>query len=174
MRIALYGDSIAELQKREEKLRKLFHDNVSSYVIEYYTDEQLLSSNVLRYDFICMTDQVYELCSANKRHEVTFSHRKKIDNCYLDDIYYVEADLKNVHIHFKKNELMVQLPFSEVSRILEVGDFIKVHRSYLVNCMYIQSMNETFVCLKNGVELPISKYRTKAIHEEYMHYLKEL
>lgn len=172
MRIALYGDNVEVLQKRADDIREFFLNNGTSFVIDRYTDERLLKTNLLQYDFVCTTDQFSEILKNKERHEVAFAYGKKLESYYVDEIYYAEAELKNTHIWHRENETLISLAFSEITKILEKESFIRIHRSYLINCMYIKSMTETSVCLKNGVELPISKYRRKKVFEEYQKYLQ--
>ena len=48
--------------------------------------------------------------------------------------------------------------------------FIKIHRSYLVNCMHIFRIGKSFVQLTNGTELPISRGKTEEIKQLFLQY----
>lgn len=57
------------------------------------------------------------------------------------------------------------------SQLLEHGEFVKVHRSYLVNMDYIQHLtgNELVTC--SGVTVPISRLLSAVVRKEYMDFL---
>ena len=57
------------------------------------------------------------------------------------------------------------------SQLLEHGEFVKVHRSYLVNMDYIQHLtgNELVTC--SGVTVPVSRLLSVAVRKEYMDFL---
>jgi DNA-binding LytR/AlgR family response regulator len=172
MRVALYGKSIEKIQEKKEQITgSLCGENMDCNV-DLYTEKQLLKTNLFQYDMVCLTDSFLELLGNEKRREVTFAWGKRMETCYVDDIYYVEAELKNVHIRYEKSETVVHMLFSQVEEILQGEFFIKIHRSYLVNCCHIQGMDDRTVCLKNGVVLPISKYRTEEVHQQYREYLQ--
>ncbi len=57
---------------------------------------------------------------------------------------------------------------------LERLNFVRCHKSYLVNCRYIRSMSGKEVKLDNGVLIPLSKYKKDAVKEQYQTYLRTL
>lgn len=172
MRIAVFGTK-ADARKREEKLRKHFSALKEDVQIDTYVELGLLMKHMLQYDSVCLTEQAVDLMIGDYGNEVTFEWGKKIRTCNVKDICYVEADLKNVHIWFKDTETVVHLPFGRVEKILAVGDFIKVHRSYLVNCQYIHNIDEHLVTMKDGRTVPLSKYRSEDVRKQYTEYMSK-
>lgn len=171
MKIAVYG-KMDEISKRKKRIQKYFQTLSENVEIDTYTSRELLMEQLLQYDSICMTEKAVDMITGDYANEVMFQWGKKVRTCNINDIYYVEADLKNVHIWFAKEELMVHLPFSRVEQILAIGDFIKVHRSYIVNCLYIQKIDEHTITLKDGREMPLSKYRSENVRKQYAEYVK--
>lgn len=174
MRIALYGKHEEELQKWKVRIKGQFCNvNHNNFFIDIFTEERLLRTNLLRYDIVCLTEQFVDALGGREDKRVTFTWGKKIVSCYVDDIYYVEAELKNTSIRYYESEMLVHLPFSKVEQLLEQESFIKIHRSYLVNCRYIQGFDERSVHLGNGAVLPVSKYRMEEVHRQYLKYLEK-
>ena len=171
MKIAVFGTE-TEGKKREEQLHNYFSTIDCDVRIDVYDNTTALIENIQQYDSICMTDEAVDLITGVSSNEVIFEWGKKIRTCNIRDIYYAEADLKNVHICFANEETMVHLPFSRVEQIVSIGDFIKVHRSYIVNCLYIQKIDEHTVTLKDGRVLPLSKYRSEDVHKQYAEYVR--
>ena len=171
MKIAVYG-KMDEVCKQKKQLQKYFQTFDEKVEIDTYTNQELMIKQLSRYDSVCMTEKAVELITRGYANEVLFEWGKKVRTCNINDIYYVEADLKNVHIWFAKDELMVHLPFNRVEQILLVGDFIKVHRSYLANCHYIQSIDDHSVRLKDGRTIPLSKYRSEDVRKHFSDYMK--
>ena len=172
MKIALYGNCIEELKNTKQLIQEYLKGMDIDLSIDLYVQEDLLKASLLQYDIVSLTERFMEILECRVSKKVIFSWGKNIKNCYVDDIYYAEAELKNVHIRFAEREMMVHLPFFKVEQILEENDFIKVHRSYLVNCRYVQSFEAHTVHLKNGAVLPVSKYRSDEVHRQYSEYLK--
>ncbi len=171
MKIAVFGAK-TKVKKREKQLRNYFGVIDYDVQIDTYESTIALIENIQEYDSICMTDEAVDLITGVFSNEVIFEWGKKIRTCNIRDIYYAEADLKNVHIWFANEETVVHLPFSRVEQIVSIGDFIKVHRSYIVNCMYIQKIDEHTVTLKDGRVIPLSKYRSEDVRKQYAEYVR--
>lgn len=80
------------------------------------------------------------------------------------DILYVEGMQNYLKLHFKDRILTIHQTMISLEEILPKDAFFRIHRSYLVNIAYIESIagGRLFI---NGKELPVSKPR----REELMH-----
>ncbi|MBQ4057951.1 MAG: LytTR family transcriptional regulator [Lachnospiraceae bacterium] len=171
MKIAVYG-KMDEVSKQKKQLQKYFQTFDEKVEIDTYTNQELMIKQLSRYDSVCMTENAVDLITGAYANEVMFEWGKKVRTCNVNDVYYAEADLKNVHICFERKELLVRMSFSRVEQILSIGDFIKVHRSYLVNCQYVHSIDEHSVILKDGRTIPLSKYRSEDVRKQFSDYMK--
>lgn len=172
MKIAVCGRK-DEVIRRTEKLRQYFNASDIDVKLDMYTNQDELVANMFQYDTVCLSDLSVDCIVRTFVNQVVFEWGKKIRTCNVSDIYYVEADLKNVHICFKREETIVHLPFFKVEQILAAYDFIKIHRSYLVNCSYIHNMDDNSVMLKDGRVLPLSKYRSEEVRKQFAEYVRK-
>ncbi len=79
---------------------------------------------------------------------------------YLDDLYFVKADGNYVEFHSVEKKTLERDKLKEILEKLP-PNFIRVHRSYLVNKNQIASSNSSTVFLKSGQEIPLSRtYRS--------------
>jgi LPXTG-motif cell wall-anchored protein len=79
---------------------------------------------------------------------------------YLDDLYFVKADGNYVEFHSVEKKTLERDKLKEILEKLP-PNFIRVHRSYLVNKNQIASYNSSTVILKSGQEIPLSRtYRS--------------
>ncbi|MBQ8544699.1 MAG: LytTR family transcriptional regulator [Alistipes sp.] len=80
----------------------------------------------------------------------------------IEEITYVESNDSEVWIHTLNNKYRTKTTISQWESILDNGDFIRIHRAYLVNLRHITAHDTTSVRI-NECELPISrKYRETA------------
>lgn len=172
MKVALYGEHKKELEIRKRQIKKACQAHGLTAAVNTYLDEVLLKDHLSEYDVVCMNDRLVQLLK--EREQVAFSTGGDIETCYVDEIYYAEAELKDVHIWFAKEKKTVHLKFSEAEALLVPKGFIKVHRSFLVNCRYIKSIDDSSVLLTNGTVLPVSKYRKKEVRSAYMEYMEKM
>lgn len=83
-----------------------------------------------------------------------------------DDIILLEGDKNYTHFSFRCRRRYTSshtLKYFE-TQLLEKG-FVRIHRSYLVNNLYIQStsLDDMSVSLTNGLKLTLARRRIKAI-----------
>lgn len=100
-------------------------------------------------------------------------NREGIVRIDFSRLEYVEVINKTVFFHLTDgviHEVNGSLTDFE-ERFLDRTDFIKTHRSYLVNLGYIQAMDANFVVTKNGHRIPVSRPRRKQVRDTYMHFL---
>ena len=86
-------------------------------------------------------------------------------------ISYIEASNKDCLINTTAGETRIKCKFSQLEELLRNEPFLKVHRSYLVNCSYIFYIGKTSLSLTTGVEIPLSRGRAEEIKAAYMRYI---
>ncbi|MXN91631.1 tetratricopeptide repeat protein [Flavobacterium sp. Sd200] len=85
---------------------------------------------------------------------ITLKDKTKI---YLNDLMYVKAEDHYLHAFSKDGKKhFVRGKLSQLSSELP-PNFVKCHRSYIVNTNYIQATNSSTVILKNKEEIPVSR-----------------
>lgn len=176
MRIALYGKKMEALKLYKERLENKFNICGRTVKIDYYTNESEIKNNMQRYDLIVLSnsllDEFTQSISDESDRNITFVSGKKIETCPVEDILYVEAELKKVHVWKKNEDMLLSIPISKLEGLLKKEGFIKSHRSYIVNSIHISSITKDTIILDNGIRIPVSKYRIKEVREEYLALIK--
>ena len=89
----------------------------------------------------------------------------------LQDILYLKADGSYTHFFISnKNKITVSKKISEFERLEQVGDFMRIHRSHLINLERIQKIvrqDGGTVIMDNGDELSISSDRKTTLLEKF-------
>lgn len=75
-----------------------------------------------------------------------------------EDILYAEGMQNYVKLYFKDKVLTIHQTMTSLEDILPCESFFRIHRSYLVNISYIDSICGSRIFI-NGKQLPISKQR---------------
>ena len=176
MRIALYGKKMESLKQYKESLENKFNVCGKSVNIDYYTNEAEIKDNMQQYDLIVLSNSLLheftQSISDESTRNITFVSGKKIETCLVQDILYVEAELKKVHVWKKNEDMLLSIPISKMEGLLKEEGFIKSHRSYIVNSTHISSITKDTIILDNGIRIPVSKYRIKEVREEYLTLMK--
>lgn len=176
MKIALYGEDLEHLQVSKQFIETECNQRDYEIQVDCFIQQEQLRQQLFQYDGIVLSDrfmqQAQSYAMQQKNKKINFVVGKQIDTIDMNEIYYVEADLKTVHIWKKEQDIIVRLSLSKVEEILKDRCFLKVHRSYIVNGMHTKTMTKNSVILDNGVEIAISKYRYKEVREQYLNLLK--
>ncbi len=100
--------------------------------------------------------------------QLSVKSRGKLSFIPIDNIHFIKADSNYCEIITKSNESFLHdKSMEQLTKLLE-GQFIRIHRSYLVNESYIESVithgsGKYSAVLKSGEQLPLSRsvYREK-------------
>jgi len=84
---------------------------------------------------------------------------------YLDEVKYLKADRNYVEFHINGKNVVDRNKLSSVMKFLP-PNFIKVHRSYIINKNFIKSRTGTTITLVPNIEIPLSRsYKEKVTQE---------
>lgn len=98
-------------------------------------------------------------------------------NVYLtaDEISMVESKGHRLLFYGLQNRLLGQMreKLDNVEKVLCGYDFLRVHKSYLVNMKYVTGINHYRLYMDSGLELSVPKTRYPAVRMEYALYKGE-
>ncbi len=99
-------------------------------------------------------------------------NQKRVVRFTFAEIEYVEVINKTVFFHLENGavrEVVSALAVFE-KELLARPEFLKTHRSYLVNLKYIKGMDADFAVTKRGNNVPISRKRRNQAHNAYTQF----
>lgn len=114
---------------------------------------------------ICDADQGFVLKNREGVAKVSFAM-----------LEYVEVINKTVSFHLADGvirEVTAALTDFE-EKLLERPEFLKIHRSYLVNLNYVEAIAANCVVTKNGHNIPVSRPRRSQVQDAYMKFLHQV
>ena len=92
-----------------------------------------------------------------------------VTNIILNDIMYIEGNKNYQTIYLKDDSTYeIRLSMGELEGQLENKGFIRIHKGYLVNYLYIRKIVKTDVLLTNNKILPLAGKRKEEIMEKYL------
>ena len=105
-------------------------------------------------------------------HEYAFKTREGgIEKVNINSIIYFESISRQVRLHTLEEDFSFYASISNEEEKLANTNFIRVHKSYLVNMQYIKRINQAHLTLKTGETVPISERRYKAVYDFFTNYL---
>lgn len=109
---------------------------------------------------------------SGKHTEYVFSTRSEgIVKLNVADILYLESRSRRIRLRTADGDHIFYGGITEEEKKLAKYDFIRIHKSYLVNPLYIKKITRNWLILKTGERLPVSERRYKAVFDFYTDYL---
>ena len=88
-------------------------------------------------------------------------------------IRYIESNAHQLLIHTISGEVALYEKLDVYEKKLH-KDFLRVHKSFLVNMQYIRRIEMKEVTLQDGTVLPVSKTRYSASRDKYFRYMRAM
>ena len=122
-------------------------------------------------DFSLMMNQYYQTISNAESDEtkIGFVDKTKTVSFKIKEIVYIEGDRNYQKVVLKdKSSQNIRVAMGQLEEKLREHGFIRIHKGYLLNYLYIRSIATDEVYLTTGISLPMSKKRREEIMKQYM------
>lgn len=96
---------------------------------------------------------------------------KNIYKLNLKDIIYFESSLRKIIIHRENNDNFVfHNKLDKVETEFDITNFVRCHKSYLVNLNYVKEIKNSNLITKNNSKIPISRTYLNSTKESFLDY----
>ena len=122
-------------------------------------------------DFSLMMNQYYQTISNAESDEtkIDIVDKTKTVSFKIKEIVYIESDRNYQKVVLKdKTSQNIRVAMGSLEEKLREHGFIRIHKGYLLNYLYIRSIASDEVYLTTGISLPMSKKRREEIMKQYM------
>ncbi len=112
----------------------------------------------------CVHDQLIP----PSQNSFRISGKQKIQDIPYSSILYFEAREKKLALRMQEQEMVFPGTLSQLEQTLP-GDFIRCHKSFLINRRHVLSVDRTnsSIVLDNRMEIPLSRSYKKAVLEVF-------
>ena len=107
----------------------------------------------------------------NKKY-LLLKNGKEIIRVSIKDILYIESFGRVVEFHLDKNEKLSF--YNNISLLIDLlpSNFLRIHKSYIVNIDKIKTYNKKEITLLNGEIVPISRMKYNEVNLKIINYVK--
>ncbi len=94
-------------------------------------------------------------------------------SCYfkLEELYYLEGAGSYTYLYLKTGRSLASERLKCWEERLKTAPVVRIHKSYLVNMLQVESWENDKVVLTNGVELPLGRQYRNKVKEAYKRFL---
>lgn len=86
-----------------------------------------------------------------------FKHNGRLVKINFADIFYVKAEQEYSYIYTLQENYLVGMHLKKMEAKLPKSDFIRIHRSYILNLIHLKSISGNTVYLEDGTSIPLAK-----------------
>jgi len=97
-----------------------------------------------------------QIATVNERAFMFFNVSKKRIKVYLDEVLYIESLKEYIRIFTKEKSILTKFQLGEIEELLSRGDFLRVHRSFIVARNKIDAYSATDIEIQ-GKQIPIGR-----------------
>lgn len=173
-------DTAKEIRKITKEAYIVFVTAFVSYALEGYKVDAV---RYLLKDDECLEKAVNECLDAiiykmnYEVHKKSFAFQEGQQTILLDDIMYVESNLHRLVFHMAGEDSARYTMYGRLDELdvdLRENGFCRIHKSFLVNLKYVDTVERYQVTLVNGERLAVSKARFSETKNEYVCYRGEI
>ena len=143
-----------------QEVKRIFGSDPFYFLTEPYCREYIEDS---LYKLINMINE-------DNDESLFIKNREKYVRIKLKNIYYVESELRLLHIYTNSGMYTTYMTIESVQEKLN-GNFIRCHRSYIVNSSKIMKIEKDNIILYNYKVIPISRSHYKDLTEDFFNKL---
>ena len=129
--------------------------DVLDYLVKPFSFERFLKACNKVKDY----HQLKQTASGNSRMAEDYFFVKfngRIEKVFYDQLLFVEASLNYVTLHTVNRKMIVYLTFKGIMESLPANQFIKVHKSFIVNAQKVESISGSVLRIGKQ-EIPVGQ-----------------
>ena len=163
-----------EIRKFNEEIKIIFLTSSKEFAIESYSvgAYYYLLKPVLKEKLFSVLDKVVSEITSKQESCVIYTHMG-IVNIPFAKIECLEVYNKHLVFHLSDGSTKeTRGALTDYENVfLQRKEFLKIHRSYILNMDYIHSIEAGEIATYSGKRFPVSRLLAKDIKEHYMNYM---
>lgn len=164
-----------KIRETDEDMVIIFTTSSKDHGLDGYSVQafQYLVKPVAYPELAKTLDKCVKLFSELMRFIEVTEDRLKV-KVFLKDILYMEIFNTTSLIHTGTRTIKSYIPLHELEKQLDGCNFLRTHRSFIVNMRHIDDVAKDAFVLKNGKTVPIRRNDKLAVKQAYMDYLSAM
>lgn len=169
------GISVAkEIRQYDDTVKIIFLTSSAEFAVESYTVGAYFyqMKPVCAEKFFQLMDAVVPECEKARRGSLLIRGKSGITRIDLGKLEYCEVIGRILLFHMENGRLLEGIGSLEelCGKLAQYENFLRPHRSFLINMEYIQSISHKAVIMNNLTEIPIPHGKCSEIKKRYLEY----
>lgn len=125
-------------------------------------------------NFLKEVKNIINRSSDDSKNYFSFNSDNGLSKISLHSIYYFESNIRTVKICTTKQNHLFTAKISDIEETLKDFEFIRIHKSYIVNLRHVRNIFKDVITMDNGEQLPLSKHKSKEVREKFLSYMRDI
>lgn len=168
-------DIVREIRNSQSDMEIIFLTSSSEYAVDSYEvrAQNYLLKPVSETKFFSAIDYILEQLNRRENAGFIIYSGKQYTRVLFSQLVYAEAMHKSVILYLADYTTVSSvMTFTELINILEAhSDFIRPHRSYVVNMNFIRYIDKSDICLIDGNKIPLSRNNYTKVSKDFLDFV---
>ena len=171
-------DVAKEIRSYDKTAPIIFFTTSPEFALESYSVKAInyVLKPILKEKFFFTFDDILERIRLEKNEDaIVVKSNEGIQKILTSNLVFVEVIGRSVFYHLQSGRVIECIEsFSSVcDNLLKYRQFIKTHRSFIVNMQYVDTIENRQLTLQTLTSIPIAQGKAKEIKEQYLAYQME-
>ncbi len=166
-----------EIRNHDENVKLIFLTSSAEFAVASYTVEATFYQlkPITAENLFPILDKAIGQYQKEISHNLIIKCKNGLTSFAPDQLEYCEVIGRSLTLHMKNGTVLESIgTMDELTKKLSpIGGFLRVHRSYLINMAYVQSVSYRAVTLLSQTEIPIPRGKYGDIKQTYLSYAFE-
>lgn len=169
------GISVArEIRQHDSSVKIIFLTSSAEYAVESYTVGAYFYQikPICEDSFFRLMDSVISECEKTQQCSLILRCKSGVTRIRLAKLEYCEVIGRTLVFHMADGTVLESSGRLDelCDKLARHDNFLRVHRSFLVNMEYIQNISYKAVTMENFAEIPIPHGKCSEIKDQYLEY----
>ena len=166
-------ETAQEIREYDSAMKIIFLTSSAEYAVESYTVNAYFYQlkPIWPESFYRLMDSVLKECAQEQRRSLILRCKSGITQISLDRLMYCEVQGRTLVFHMQNGEQLESVgSMDDLSgQLAKYNNFLRAHRSYLVNMEYIKTISKA-ILMVNQDEIPVPHGKCSEIKNQYLEY----
>lgn len=169
------GISVAkEIRQYNEAVKIIFLTTSPEFAVESYTVGAYFyqMKPICTATFFQLLDSVIAECEETQHCSLVLRRKNGVTRIQLEKLIYCEVIGRTLMFHLENEKVLESVGCMDelCKKLVAYENFVRPHRSFLVNMEYISSISNKTIKMDNQAEIPIPHGRCTQIKNQFLAY----
>lgn len=163
------------IRQMNQRVPLIFLTSSKAHAIQSYRVQAMdyLLKPAQSQDLAAIIDKLHKMQIENRKSQLVVKSKQDLYSLDLKEVVYFESSLRTITAHFHQQPpLTFYKKLNDLESEINQALFLRIHRSYLVNLLYVKNIVEADVITQNQKRLPLSKTYAQQARKQFVDYIQ--